>query len=190
MLGGLGLDLAGGGDIGHQGQVHQQGLAGPQLHAHLSGCLQKRQGLDVTGGTTDFHDGHIRIPCPFADLQLDLVGNMGNDLDGGAQVLAATLLVQHVLIDTAGGKAVAAAQASADKTLVVTQVQVGFGAVFGHEYLTVLVRAHGAGIHIDVGIHFDQGDVEAAGFQQSGQGCGSDPLTQRRHHTAGDKDET
>ena len=171
MLGRLGLDLAGSGDIRHQRQVHQQRLAGAQLHTHLPRRFQERQGLDVTGGTTDFHDGHVRIPCPFADLQLDLIGNMGDHLHGGTQVFTATLLVQHVLIDTAGGEAVATAQASANKTLVVTQIQVGFGAVFRHEHLTVLVRAHGAGIHINIRIHFDQGDVEAAGFQQSGQGC-------------------
>ena len=190
MLGRLGFDFTGGGDVRHQRQVHQQGLAGTQFHAHLSGRFQERQRFDIARSTTNFHDGHIRIARPFADLQLDLIGDMGDHLDGGAQVFAAALFIQHMLIDTAGGKAVATVQAGANKTLVVTQIQVGFGAIVGHKHLTVLVRAHGARIHINVGIHFNQGDVEAAGFQQSGQGRGGNPLPQRRHHTAGDKDET
>ncbi len=52
----------------------------------------------------------------------------------------------------------------------------------------MLERAHGAGIHIDVGIQLHECDLEAARFQQRTQGGGGDALAQRGHHTAGDKD--
>ena len=36
------------------------------------------------------------------------------------------------------------------------EVEVGFSTILGHIYLTVLIRAHGARIDVDVGIEFDE----------------------------------
>src|SRR5690554_1174375 len=76
---------------------------------------------------------------------------MRNHLDGAAQVVAAALLAQHVLVDPAGGEVVALGHARADETLVVAQVEVGLGAIFGDEYLAVLEGAHGARVHVMYG---------------------------------------
>ena len=190
VLGRLGFDLAGGGDVGHQGQVHQQRAAGAQLHAQLTHRLQERQRLDVAGGAADLDDRHVGVAGALLDLQFDFVGDVRDHLHGGAQVLAAALLIQHVLVDAAGGEAVAPGQARADKALVVAQIQVGLGAVLGDEHLAVLIGAHGARIHVDVGIHLDQGDLQATGFQQGSQRRRGDSLSEGGHHPAGDKNKT
>jgi len=52
-----------------------------------------------------------------------------------------------------------------DEALVVAQVEVGFGAIVGHEHLAMLQRRHGAGVDVEVGIELDQGDFEAARFE-------------------------
>ncbi len=70
-----------------------------------------------------------------------------------------------------------------------TKVQIGLGAVFGDEHLTVLDRAHRARIHIQVGIQLEDRDVVPAGFQQSPQACGHDPLADAGDDTTGDEDE-
>ena len=44
------------------------------------------------------------------------------------------------------------------EALVVAEVEVGLGAVVGHEDLAVLVRAHRAGIHVDVRVELHVGD--------------------------------
>ena len=46
------------------------------------------------------------------------------------------------------------------------QVQIGFGAVIGDEHFSVLEWAHGAWIHIDIGIQLNHGDFETARLQQ------------------------
>ena len=68
------------------------------------------------------------------------------------------------------------------------QIQVGFGTVFGDEHLAVLERAHGAGIHVDVGIQLEHGDFDAAGFEDGGERSGRDAFAERRNDPARDED--
>jgi len=48
----------------------------------------------------------------------------------------------------------------------VAEVEIGFGAIVGHEHLAVLKRAHGAGIDVDVRIELQEGDTDTARFEQ------------------------
>jgi hypothetical protein len=67
VLGGLGLELAGRGDEGQVGQVHEGGVVGPELQAQLAHGFQEGQGLDVAHGAADLDDGHIHgvvVPMP------------------------------------------------------------------------------------------------------------------------------
>ncbi len=118
---------------------------------------------------------------------LDFVGDMRDDLDGFAEVIAAPLLVQHGLIDLAAGQVVHPAELDVGEALVMAQVQVRFRAVVQHIDLAVLVRVHGAGIDVEVGIEFLQRDLEAAVFQQRAQGGGRQAFAQRTDHAARDK---
>ena len=165
----LGLDLAGGGDIGHQRQVHEQRALVAELDAHLANRLQERQRLDVTDRAADLDHGDIGIVRTLADAVLDLVGDVRDDLHGGAEVIAAPLLADHAFVDLAGGEIVVLRHGGADEALVVPEVEVGFRAVVGDEHLAVLERAHGARIDIDVGIELQQRHLETAGLQQCAQ---------------------
>ena len=51
------------------------------------------------------------------------------------------------------------------------QIEIGFGAVVGHEDLAVLVRAHGAGIDVQVGVELPEPDRVAASLQKGAE-CG------------------
>jgi len=44
----------------------------------------------------------------FLDARLDLVGDVGDDLDRLAEVIAAAFLAENLLVDLAGGEVVAA----------------------------------------------------------------------------------
>ena len=59
VLGRLGLELAGGGDPGHVGQVHEGGLVGAQPQAHLAHGFQEGQRLDVAHRAADLDDGDV-----------------------------------------------------------------------------------------------------------------------------------
>ncbi len=60
VLGRLGLDLAGGLDEGHQGQVDVADVLFAQVALELADGLQEGQALDVAHGAADLDDGHVR----------------------------------------------------------------------------------------------------------------------------------
>ena len=69
------------------------------------------------------------------------------------------------------------------------QVEIGFGAVFRDEDLTMLERAHRPGIHIQVGIQLENRNVVAPRLQQPAEARRHDSLANAGHHTTGDEDE-
>ena len=91
---------------------------------------------------------------------------MRNNLHRRAQVVASALLGDDALVDTAGRVVtVAPTSRSANKALVVPQIEIGFRAVVRNEHLAVLKRAHRARVDIDVGIELDHADRQSARFQ-------------------------
>ena len=113
---------------------------------------------------------------------------MGDDLYRFAQVVTAPLFFEHAFVDLTGGEVVGFLHARFDETLIVTQIKIGFGAIVGDEHLAMLEWRHGAGVHIQIRVEFDQGDFEAARFENRSQGSGGNPLAKGRHYTAGDED--
>ena len=155
--------------------MHKGRIVGAELQSQLARSFEERQGLDVAHGATHFADGHIHFvvsaqACAALDEFLDFVGDMGDDLHGLAQIVATAFLFQHGLVDTARGEVIGLAHARFDETLVVAQVQVGFGSVIRHEHFTVLEGRHGARVHVDIGIELDEGDFETARFQNRCKG--------------------
>ena len=90
---------------------------------------------------------------------LDLVGDVRDDLDGLAEVVAAALLGDDLLVDAAGGEVVVARELGVGEALVVAEVEVGLGAVVGDEDLAVLEGRHGAGVDVEVGVELHQVDA-------------------------------
>ncbi len=162
MLRGLGFDFPGSGNIGQQGQMHVEHIVMAHFHAHLANGLKKRQGFDVTDGAADFDHGHIGIACAFNHAALDFIGDMRDHLHRAPEVVAAPFLADHVGVDAPGGEVIALLHGGMHEAFVVTQIQIGFRAVFGDKHFTMLERTHGARIDIDVGIQFQQGDIEPA----------------------------
>ena len=67
------------------------------------------------------------------------------------------------------------------------QVQVGLRPVVGDEHLAVLIGAHGAGVHVEIGVQLLDFDPQAPLLQQTAQAGRRDPLAQTGHHAAGDE---
>ena len=181
--------LIGAPEEGHQGHVDEQAVGGSHLQGDLPHGLHKGLGLNVTDGAADLGDDHVGIGLLAhpVDKFLDLVGDVGDDLDGGAQVLTLALLVQHVPIHLAGGQVGIFIQVLVNEPLIVAQVQVRFGAVLGDVDLPVLIGAHGARIHIDIGVQLLGGHLQPPGLQQTAQGCRRNALAQAGDHAAGDE---
>ena len=104
VLGRLGLQFAGGADIGDQGEVDIQDIFVAAVGTKLADRFQEGERLDVADRTADFDDGDIRALGIGQNLGLDLVGDVRNDLHRAAQVVAAALLLDDRVVDLAGGE--------------------------------------------------------------------------------------
>src|SRR5262252_6063228 len=99
MLGGFRLQLAGRRNEGHQREVDVDDIAPWQLIAQLTDRLKERQPLNIADGAADLHQHEVESLGPIEDELLDGIGDMRDDLDGGAEVVATPFLGENVPID-------------------------------------------------------------------------------------------
>ena len=187
MLRRLGLQLSGGRDVGQQRQVDEQRVLVPDLVAELADRLKEGRTLDVADGAADLAQDEVLVRDIGADELLDRVGDVRDDLDRGAQVIAAPLALDHGGIDAPGGDVVALARGDAGEPLVMAEVEVGFRPVVGDIYLTVLIRAHGARIDVEIGVELTQPHLEFARLEQCAQRGGGKALAERGNDAAGNE---
>jgi hypothetical protein len=104
VLGGLGLQLAGRTDVGHQRDVQEEHVVAAQVVAHLTRRLEEGQRLDVAHGATDLGDDDVDVRRGHgADACLDLVGDVRDHLHRVAEVFAAALLGDDRGVDLTRG---------------------------------------------------------------------------------------
>ncbi len=188
VLGRLRLQLAGRADERHQRQVDVERVLAAEVLPQLADGLEERLALDVAHGAADLDDDDVDVLGDAEDALLDLVGDVGNDLDGAPEVVAAPLLLDDRQVDPARRPVVVARGPRVGEALVVPQVQVGLGPVVGDVDLAVLVRAHRAGVDVDVGVELLERDPVAVPLEQAADRRRRQPLAERRHHAAGDED--
>src|SRR2546429_186586 len=71
--------------------------------------------------------------------------------------------------------------------LVMAEIEIGLGAVVGHEHFAVLIRRHRSGIEVEIGVEFAETDLVPASLQQGTKCRRSQTLSERRNHAAGDE---
>ena len=136
------LQLTGRGDNRQKGDVNVEDVRSPHFAPHLANCLEIGLAFDVTDRAPDFDDhdvGWMFFTCP-VKTGFDLVRDVRNDLDGGAEVLTAAFLRDDVGVDASRRDVVRLRQGAIEKTFVVSEIEIGFGTVIGDEHLTVLER--------------------------------------------------
>ncbi len=149
-----------------QRQMNVDGVVARQIVLDLADRLEERQALDVADGAADLAQHEVEIVVAVEDEILDRVGDVRDHLDGGAEIVAAPLLGENVLIDAPGGDVVRLGGGTPGEALVVAEVEVGLRAIVGHEHFAVLVRRHRSGIEIEIGIELAKPDLVATRLQQ------------------------
>ena len=190
VLGELGLLLPRRRDVGNERDVHVEHVVAPDVFAELPDRLEEGQDLDVADGAADLgdHDVDGLVGGEGADPLLDLVGDVRDHLHGVAEVVAAALLGEHLLVDRPGGGVRPPRERHVDEALVVPEVEVGLAAVVGDEHLAVLEGVHRAGVDVDVGVELLHRDPQTPGLEQPPEGGGSEPLAEARCHATGHED--
>ena len=154
--------------------------------------MASRKGWDlyVADGAADFGDkdfaGRVGL-ADDVDAVLDFVGDVGDDLNGAAEVVAAALFVEYRPVDFAGRDVGVAGHGFVGEALIVTYVEVRLRAVVGDKDFTVLIGAHRAGVDVEVGIEFLDFDVDSAGFEHTSEGRCRDALAETADDSAGDE---
>ncbi len=110
---------------------------------------------------------------------------MRNHLHGVTEEIATAFFGDDRGVDLAGGDIGLGGQVDVEESFVVADVEIGFGAVFGDEDLTVLEGVHGAGINVEVRIQLLHGHTHAAGHQQAAQARSGEPLAERGDNASG-----
>ena len=105
----------------------------------------------------------------FVNAILDLVGDVGNDLYGGAEVVTAALAADDIFVDLPTGEIVELRQGAVGKALVVAEVEIGLRSIVEHIDFAVLKRAHGPGIDVQVGVKLLQDDLVTSRFEQGSE---------------------
>src|SRR5207344_3569662 len=105
-------------------------------------------GLNVADRSTDLHDDDVHTVRNFLDGGFDFVGDVRDDLDGFAEVIAASFLGENGFVDAASGPVVVARKLGVREALVMAKVEVGLRAVFSDKDFTVLKRTHRTGIDV------------------------------------------
>ena len=141
-------------------------VAARQIVAELADRLEERQALDVADRAADLDQHEIDALVALEDEFLDGVGDVRDHLHRRAEIVAAPLLGDDLLIDAAGGDVVLPVGAAPGEALVVAEVEIGLRPVVGDEHLAVLGRAHRARVDVEIGIELAQADRIAARLQQ------------------------
>ena len=176
--------------IGTSVHVQVEHVVAAELRAQLADGLEERQALDVADRAADLdeHDVDVARGRDAQDAVLDLVGDVRDHLHGRAEVLALALAADDRVVDAARGRVRGARRVLVDEALVVTEVEVGLGAVLGDEDLAVLVGRHRARVDVHVRVELLHADLEPARLEQRAERGGGDALAERGDHSARDED--
>ncbi len=170
--------------------MHVEHVVAADVLAELPDRLEEREDLDVADGATDLgdHDVDVFVGGERQDAVLDLVGDVRDHLHGLAEVRAAPLLGEHVLVDRAGGGVRLLRERHVDEALVVPEVEVGLAAVVGDEHLAVLERVHRARVDVDVRVELLHRDPEATGLEETPERRGGEALAEAGGNATGHED--
>ena len=151
VLGRLCLQLACCLQIRHIGEVNIDGVLA-QFPFQLSDSFHVWGTLDVADGSANLgnHEVIVILLAEQLHVALDLVGDVRHHLDGLAEIVATTFLVNDCLIDTTCGERIRFCSLNAGESLVVSEVQVGLHTIYRYVALTMLVRVQCTRVDVDV----------------------------------------
>ena len=218
VLGGFGFQFVGCFQIGHVGEMHTDGIAAElpaELpDGFHEGCAFDVADGAAHFGDDEVEGGPSPQPSPVMGREtvwmalpimgemsvrtegvffsqhspFDFVGDVWDDLDGFAEIVAVTFAVDDGLVDAACGDGVVAGGLDVGEAFVVTEVEVGLHAIDGDVALAVFVGVEGAGVDVDVGVELLDGDFEATCLEQFADAGGDDAFAERGNDTACDED--
>ena len=165
----FGLEFTRSGHVGYERQVHHGRVPQAEFVSQLAYRLDIGKRLDVAYRTAHLGDDHVvlLLAAQQFDAAFDFVGDVRYDLYRLAEEIAAAFLVDDRLVNLACGDVVGLRGGYRGETLVVSQIEVGFGSVLGDVALAVFVGIERSRVHVDVRVEFLDGYRITACLQQA-----------------------
>src|SRR5712672_2840550 len=108
VLSGLGFQFTGSGDKGNERHMDEERVFCAEFEAHLTDGFEEGKRFDVADRAADFDDYDVHGFGNFPNGGFDFVSDVGDDLNGFAEEVAAALFGEDGFVDTAGGPVVIA----------------------------------------------------------------------------------
>ena len=101
LLGRLGFEFAGRPDVGHEGDMHVDHIVRTDLKNELPNRFEEGQPFDIAHGAANFrnHDIDFFGIGDLANAGLDFISHVRNHLNGFPQIIAASFLQDHALVN-------------------------------------------------------------------------------------------
>ena len=145
-------------------------LVAAEVVPQLADRFDEGQAFDVADGPADLANHEIE-PVDIAEREfLDGVGDVRNDLDGRAEIIAAPFLRDDVAINAARGDVIGLLGRNAGEALVMAKVEVGLRPVVGHIDFAMLIGRHRPRIDVEIGIELPDPDLVAARLEERPEG--------------------
>ena len=91
---------------------------------------------------------------------------MGNNLNGLSQIVATAFLVDNALVDATGCNVVGFGCLDSQEAFIVSQVKIGFMAVYGHIAFSMLIRIQCSRVDVDIRVKLLDGYIVTSCLQQ------------------------
>jgi len=116
------LQFAGSANVRYQCNVNVEHVVTADFLLDLTDCFEERQAFDIAYSTANFRNDDIGIiVIPYAIYTFfNFIGNVGNDLDGVAQIIAAPFFLQYRPVNFTGRNVRVLAQVNVDKAFIMT----------------------------------------------------------------------
>ncbi len=120
------------------------------------------QTFDVADGTTYFDEDNVDAVIDIEYPSFYLVRYVGDNLDCSTQIFAPALLRDNRIVDLTGGEIASFRHGRIGKPLIVAEVKIRFGAVFGHKDLAMLKWVHRTGVDVNIRVELLEHDIETS----------------------------
>lgn len=159
------------------------------LMLELSDSLKEWLAFDISNGSADLDYRYLSILCIGISVEsvFYLIGDMWHYLYCVSSEITMALLLKDAPVYLSGCYIRILVETFVYKTLIVTEIQICFGAVVSDKNFAVLDRVHCSRINIDIRVELLACDFISSHLEKTSKRSSSNTLTESRYNTTSDK---
>ena len=174
--------------------VNKRNMFSTDTELELAKCFKIRCAFDIANSATKFNDANVRrffttVSRPVSDINdpiLYCIGDVWNDLNGLAEIVATSFCFEDLGEDFSSRKVVISSKIKIEETFVIAKVQVDFATVIKDENFSVLEWTHCSSIAVEIRVNFDGSDSQPSTLEENADATCSNTFAQSTEHSPAD----